>query len=84
MSKIFTVIIILSLIIQIFFSFFYSNEILTQNNQLNQTQSEINKTSLRLEILQKQASDLTSIQYLNSSTPSAFLKLINQSLTLNP
>ena len=82
MSKIFTVIIIISLITQILFSFFYSSEILTQNNQLNQTQSEIDKLSIKIETLQKQTADLSSISHLNLSTPSASLNFINQSLVV--
>jgi cell division protein FtsL len=84
MSKIFIFIIGLSLITQIIFSFFYSSQILTQNNQLNQTQSNINQISLEIEKLQKQVSDLSSINFLTQSTPSASLKFINQSLTINP
>jgi cell division protein FtsL len=84
MSKIFIFIISLCLITQIIFSFFYSSQILTQNNQLNQTQSNINQISLEIEKLQKQVSDLSSINFLTQSTPSASLKFINQSLTINP
>jgi cell division protein FtsL len=84
MPKIFTVIIIVSLISQIIFSFFYSNEILTQNSQLNHLQSEIKTNSLEIETLQKQATDLSSINHLNQSTPSSSLKFMNQSLTINP
>lgn len=83
MPKIFTAIIITSLILQIIFSFFYSNEILTQNSQLNQSQSKIEINSLEVETLQKQASDLSSIHLLNQSTPSASYNFINQSLTVN-
>lgn len=84
MSKFFTTIIICSLIIQIVFSFFYSSQILNQNNQLDQTQTEIDARSLEIENLQKQASDLSSISHLNSATPSASVKFINQSIIINP
>jgi len=82
MNKILTFIISLSLITQIIFSFFYSNQILTQNSQLNQTQSNISQISLEIEKLQKQVSDLSSINHLNLSTPSASFKFIDQSLTI--
>lgn len=82
MSKIFTNIIILSLVIQIVFSFFYSNEIMIQNGQLNQVQTKIDQTSLEVEYLQKKSADLNSINHLNLSTPSASLKFIDQSLNL--
>lgn len=84
MSKIFTGLIIFSLIIQIIFSFFYSSQILSQNNQLDQTQTKISQSSLEIENLQKQAADLLSIQHLNLSTPSATLKFIDQSITITP
>lgn len=82
MSKIFTNIIIFSLVIQIVFSFFYSNEIMIQNGQLNQVQTKINQTSLEVEYLQKKSADLNSINHLNLSTSSASLKFIDQSLNL--
>jgi len=82
MPKFFIVTIVISLIGQIIFSFFYSSQILTQNNQLNQNQTEINQLTLEIENLQKQASDLSSINHLNLSTPSASLKFINKSLTI--
>ena len=82
MSKFFITIIITSLIVQILFSFFYSSQILTQNNQLDQTQQQINNLSLEIEKLQKQSADLSSIQHLNLSTPSASYNFINQSLDI--
>jgi cell division protein FtsL len=83
MSKIFTTIIIISLIVQILFSFFYSNEILTQNSKLDQNQQKISQLSLEIEKLQKQSADLSSINHLNLSTPSASFNFINQSLNIN-
>jgi uncharacterized protein YxeA len=82
MRKIFTTIIVVSLITQIIFSFFYSNEILTQNSQLDQFQSELKINSIEIEKLQKQSANLSSIKTLNLSTPSASFKFINQSLTI--
>ena len=82
MSKFYTNIIILSLVVQIVFSFFYSNEIMIQNGQLNQVQTKIDQTSLEVEDLQKKSADLNSINHLNLSTPSASLKFIDQSLNL--
>ena len=84
MPKFFITIIISCLIIQILFSFFYSSQILTQNNQLNQNQTEINQLSIEVENLQKNASDLSSINHLNLSTPSALLVPIIKSLTIGP
>ena len=83
MPKFFITTIVVCLITQVLFSFFYSSQILTQNSQLNQNQTEIDQLTLEIERLQKQASDLSSINYLNLSTPSASLKFINKSLTIN-
>ena len=83
MNKIFTGLIILSLITQIIFSFFYSSQILTQNSQLDQIQTQLNQSSLKLEQLQKQEADLSSIKHLNQSTPSATLQFMKQSINLN-
>lgn len=84
MPKFFITTIIVCLITQIIFSFFYSSQILTQNNQLNQSQIEINQLALEIENLQKKASDLSSINHLNLSTPSASLAPITKSLTIGP
>ena len=83
MPKFFITTITICLITQIVFSFFYSSQILTQNNQLNQNQTDIDKLTLEIESLQKQASDLSSIAHLNLSTPSASLKFISKSLIIN-
>lgn len=82
MPKFFITTIVICLITQIVFSFFYSSQILTQNNQLNQYQTNIDELTLEIENLQKQASDLSSINYLNLSTPSASFKFINKSITI--
>lgn len=71
MSKIFTWIIISSLIIQIGFSFYYSNEIINQNSQLDQHQIEFDLLKLNIESIEKQLSDLSSINKINQSTSSA-------------
>ncbi len=84
MSKFFSIIIIINLVLQLVFSFFYSSEILNQNWQLDQIQTKINQTSLEVELLQKKSADLDSINYINLSTPSASLKFINRSLNIKP
>jgi hypothetical protein len=82
MSKFFTLVIILSLIIQIGFSFYYSNDILNQNSQLNQYQNESDKLKLDIEFAEKQFSDLSSISKINQSTSSASVP-ITQTLKIN-
>lgn len=75
MSKIFTWIIISSLIIQIGFSFYYSNEIINQNSQLDQYQIEFDLLKLNIESIEKQLSDLGSINKINQSTSSASIPI---------
>ena len=82
MSKIFTWIIIVSLIIQIGFSFYYSNDILNQNYQLDQSQNEFNRLKLDIELIQKTMADLGSINKISQSTSSATIP-INQTLKIN-
>jgi len=75
MSKIFTWIIIISLIIQIGFSFYYSNEIINQNSQLDQYQTQVNELKLNIESVEKQLSDLSSISKISQSTSSASIPI---------
>ncbi|HOR01675.1 MAG TPA: hypothetical protein PKZ92_00190 [Candidatus Woesebacteria bacterium] len=83
MSKIFTGIIIISLLIQIIFSFFYSSSIVTQNNQLDLYQKEADQLQLEVESAWKKVADLTSIKFLTESTPSANLKPITKSIKIS-
>ena len=83
MPKIFSFIIIISLIFQVFFSFYYSNDILNQNIQLDQYQVEINQLKLDLSSIEKNLVDLTSINHLNTSTSSASIP-ITQTLKIKP
>lgn len=83
MSKIFTAIIILSAVIQIIFSFFYSSNIVTQNNHLDEYQNELNNLKLEFEQVEKDMADISSLKKINESTPSANLQNINQSLKIN-
>ncbi len=71
MSKIFTWVIIISLAIQIGFSFFYSNEIINQNYQLDQYQTQVDQLKLNIESVEKQLSNLSSINKISQSTSSA-------------
>lgn len=82
MSKIFTWIIITSLIIQIGFSFYYSNEIINQNSQLDQYQTQVDQLKLNIESVEKQLSDLSSINKINQSTSSASIP-ITQTIKIN-
>lgn len=76
MSKIFTSLIIASAIFQIVFSFFYSNNILAQNNQLNQHQTQISQLKLDIELIEKNMADNSSIKNINS-------KAVNNKTNIN-
>lgn len=65
MLKIFNNTLIFVIVIQIVFSFFYSSEIITQNNQLYENQQQHQTLKLEQQILEKNFSDLTSLHYLN-------------------
>lgn len=81
MSKIFTLIIIISLIIQVGFSFYYSNEIINQNSELDQYQTKVNSLKLDMESIEKNLADLSSISKISQSTSSASTP-INQTLKI--
>lgn len=83
MSKTFTAIIIVSAILQIVFSFFYSSSIIIQNNQLDENITELNQLKIETEIIEKEVADLSSIKKINQSTPSAALQTISKSLKIN-
>lgn len=82
MSRIFTFIIVISLIFQVGFSFYYSNAIIDQNNQLDWQQTEINQVKLNIELVETNMADLSSINHINQSTSSASIPII-QSLKIN-
>ena len=81
MPKIFTWIIIVSLVIQIGFSFYYSNDILNQNIQLNQYQNQVKQIKLDLELIEKNMADLSSINNISVSSSSAVIP-INQTIKI--
>lgn len=82
MPKIFTLLITLGLVFQIAFSFYYSNDILNQNIQLDQYQTEFNQLKLDTELIEKNMADLSSISHISQSTSSATIP-INQSLKIS-
>jgi Tfp pilus assembly protein PilO len=83
MPKTFTVAILLILIIQIVFSFFYSSNIITQNNELNQNQKKYDDLKLEVEIVQQQMADLDSIKNISQeSSASANLQFIKNTIDL--
>lgn len=65
MPKIFNFIFIFVIVIQIVFSFFYSSEIITQNNQLYENQQQHQVLKIEQQILEKKFFDLTSLYHLD-------------------
>jgi hypothetical protein len=65
-KKILTPIIIFFLSIQIIFSFYYSSEIITQNNLLNDYQNKIDTLKVKNSDLKKILSETTSLSHLES------------------
>ena len=83
MPKIFTFAIFLILIIQIVFSFFYSSNIITQNNQLNENQKKYDDLKLEVESVEQQMADLSSIKNISQeSSASANLQFIKRTIDL--
>jgi len=64
MSKHFTYILVAIITVQIVFSFFYSSEILNQNSQLYQNQLKYQNLKIENQSLEKNFTDLTSINQL--------------------
>jgi cell division protein FtsB len=84
MPKTFTVIIVLTLITQIIFSFFYSSNIITQNSQLTENQKKYDDLKLEVELVEKQMADLNSIKTISQeSSNSADLQFIKKTINLN-
>lgn len=65
MVKVINLTLIIILVLQIFFSFFYSSNIITQNNQLYENQQQYQELKIKQQILEKQFTDLTSLYFLD-------------------
>ncbi len=75
---------IITIIIQIVISLYYSNQILTINSQFSQLRKQSLEINRQVEKLQSQLSDLQSIHHLLLATPSATLVPITKSINLSP
>jgi len=73
MSKTLIVLTFSSIIAQIIFSFYYSSNIVSQNNQLDEYQQKYKVLILDIAETKKQLAILTSIQHFQESTSSAVL-----------
>lgn len=73
MSKTLIVLTFSSIIAQIVFSFYYSGNIVNQNNQLDEYKLKYQQLTFDLAETKKQLATLTSIQSFQDSTSSAVL-----------
>jgi hypothetical protein len=73
MSKTLVVLTFTSILAQIIFSFYYSSNIVNQNNLLDVSKQKYQQLILELADTTKQMASLTSIQHFTQSTPSASL-----------
>lgn len=82
MPKIFNYLLFSVVLFQILFSFFYSSEIITQNNNLYQNQQEYQRLKIEKQNLEKNFSDLSSINRLIQENQTTNLNFINQKINL--
>lgn len=82
MLKTFNLILVSAIIIQIIFSFFYSSEIITQNNNLYENQQQYQSLKLEKQTLEKKLSDYISIYKLNQENNYQNLSFIKQKIDL--
>ena len=82
MSKTLIVLTFTSIIAQILFSFYYSSNIVNQNNQLDEYKQKYQQLILEVADTKKQITSLTSIQHYLQSTPSASLSPNTKSINL--
>lgn len=75
LNKPFFLIIFLLIASQILFSFYYSSEIINQNNLINQNQSNLQSLKIENQELKKQFTSLTSLNQIQT--------LINQQNYIN-
>ena len=83
MSKTLLVLTFGSIIAQIIFSFYYSSNIVNQNNQLDEYKQKYQQLILELTDTNKQIASLTSIQHFLQSTPSASLSPNTKSIKIS-
>lgn len=74
---------VLTLFIQIIFSFYYSGEIINQNNLLNNGQARYNFLKENNQSLQKKLATLTSISNIETQITSKSFVLIQNSIDIN-
>lgn len=81
--KILWIILVTSLIIQISFSFYYSSEIINQNNLLDSTQTQLDILDKQKQGLENQLATLTSLKFLENKISSQNLIPLKNQLNIN-
>lgn len=74
---------ILVIIFHIFFSFYYSSEIINQNNLYSKNQIKIIQLKNEKQNLEIERDKLFSLNYINQKLPDFFLSPIKQNIDLN-
>jgi type II secretory pathway component PulJ len=82
MVKIINPILIVVIFLQIIFSFFYSSDIITQNNQLYQNQQQYQELKIEQQVLEKEFTQLTSLDHLSQLEDSQQLIFLKNKIEL--
>jgi len=83
MSKILVVLTFLSVFIQIIFSFYYSGNIVNQNNHLDEYKQKYQRLTLEIAEIKKQLATKTSLENFFESTTSAKLNFNTKSINIS-
>ena len=83
MSKTLIVLTFCSIVAQIVFSFYYSGNIVNQNNQLDEYKLKYQQLTFELAETKKQLATLTSIQSFKDSTSSAVFTPNTKSINIS-
>ena len=82
LNKSFFFILFFLILCQVTFSFYYSSEIINQNNQINQNETLLETLKIENQELEKQLATISSLEYLqNHLYQKNYIKIENQ-LTL--
>jgi len=81
-NKIFVTILVITIVLQISFSFYYSSEIINQNNSFKENTSKLEILEKQQQALEKKIADLTSLSNMENQIKSKNFVPIDQNLNL--
>ena len=81
-NKIFVTILVITIVLQISFSFYYSSEIINQNNSFKENTSKLEILEKQQQALEEEIANLTSLSNLENQIKSKNFVPINQNLNL--